>query len=199
MAESKGVGYLKIINGSIQNKAYSFGAFTIIVVIILLVGAIRPTLLTITKINRDINDKTLINERLDSKLDNLSRLNSQYSERSADIKALPLMFPTQGNFSLFMSNVEDIAKSNGYVLNSVSFGNPNEVSYKYTVLKPWMARISVTGNRSNIIKLLNAYENMPMYPIVNKLSFARDSSSSGLTQFSIDLVIFRIDDPNFYN
>lgn len=199
MAESKGVGYLKIINGSVQNKTYSFGAFTIIVVIILLVGAIRPTLLTITKINKDIEEKTLINERLDSKLDNLARLNSQYSERRADIDVLPLMFPTQGNFSLFMSNVEDIAKSNGYALNSITFGSPNDIDYKYTVLKPWIARISVTGNRSNIVKLLDAYESMPMFPIVNKLSFSRNSSSSGLTQFSIDLVIFRIDDPNFYN
>ncbi|HRI05607.1 MAG TPA: hypothetical protein PLV59_01545 [Candidatus Dojkabacteria bacterium] len=199
MAESKGVGYLKIINGSVQNKTYSFAVFTVIVVIVLLVGAIRPTLLTITKINKDIEEKTLINEQLDSKLDNLARLNSQYSERNEDIEVLPLMFPTQGNFSLFMSNIETIAKSNGYTLNSITFGSPNDLDYKYTVLKPWIARITVTGNRSNIVKLLSAYESMPMYPIVNKLSFARNASAGGLAQFSVDLVIFRIDDPNFYN
>ncbi|MBI2357275.1 hypothetical protein HYV12_04460 [Candidatus Dojkabacteria bacterium] len=198
MAETKRLDYLKIINSSIQNKTYSFAIFTIIVVIILLIGAIRPTLLTITKINKDIKDKKYINEQLDLKLDNLGTLSNLYSNISFDAKALPLLFPTHGNFSLFMSNVEDISKANGYTLSHITFGGDSEFDMNLTTLKPWSVRLTVVGNRSNIVKLLKAYESMPMYPVVNKLNFGEADRETRLTQYSVELLIFRIDDPKFY-
>ncbi|KKR05523.1 MAG: hypothetical protein UT34_C0002G0030 [candidate division WS6 bacterium GW2011_GWF2_39_15] len=199
MASSKGIDYLKIINGSVQSKTYSFVIFTVIVVIVLLIGAVRPTLLTITKINKDIKEKKLINTQLDTKLQNLSTLSNQYGSIKSDADTLPLMFPTQGNFSLFMSNIEEISKANGFTLNGINFNKNDDFIMKLKVLKPWSARITVSGKKANIIKLLKAYESMPMYPVVNQLSYSNKQDESNQTTFSINLIVFRIDDPNFYN
>jgi Tfp pilus assembly protein PilO len=199
MASSKSTDYIKIISGSVQNKTYSFAIFTIVVVIVLLVGAIRPTLLTITRISRDIREKKHINEQLELKLNSLGQLSSQYATIEFQAQYLPQIFPTQSNFSLFMANVEQIAKDNGYVLNSISFGSIEEVDMKLNVLKPWSARLAVTGNKSNIVRLLSAFEEMPMYPIVNKVSFSNNDKNNGQTVYSIELIIFRVDDPNFYD
>lgn len=199
MAKAKGTDFLKVISGTIQSKTYSFAIFTIAVVIILLVGAIRPTVLTITKISSDIKEKELINERLNTKINNLSVLSNEYDRLREDFETLPLIFPTQGNFSLFMSNVEQISKDNGYTLNNVSFNTPQEMDLRLTVLKPWAARITVAGSKANLVRLLEAFESMPMYPIVNKVSFANTPDENNQTVISIEMIIFRIDDPNFYD
>lgn len=199
MAKSKAIDYLKIVNGSVQNKTYSFAIFTIVVVIVLLVGAVRPTLLTITKINKDIREKKHIDQQLEVKLNNMGRLSSEYSTLQADIEVLPLIFPVQSNFSLFMSNVEEVSKNNGYTLTGISFGSGQEIPLKLNVLKPWSARLTLTGNRANLIRLLSDYEEMPMFPIVNKVSFSNNDKNEGKTQYSVELLLFKIDDPNFYN
>jgi hypothetical protein len=38
-----------------------------------------------------------------------------------------------------------------------------------------------------------------MYPIVNKVSFSDNDKNNGQTVYSIELIIFRVDDPNFYD
>ena len=98
-----------------------------------------------------------------------------------------------------MSNIEEISKANGFTLNGINFNKNDDFIMKLKVLKPWSARITVSGKKANIIKLLKAYESMPMYPVVNQLSYSNKQDESNQTTFSINLIVFRIDDPNFYN
>lgn len=198
MASRSGIGFLNIINKSVKTKTYAFTGFTLLVVIILIAGALRPTALTITRINKEIEEKRFLNEQLDLKLNNITQLSSQYSEIEDDVKNLPLVFPSSGNFSLFMSNVEEISKSFGYSLSGINFGEADGIETNLNGLSPFSAKLTITGKKTNLIKLLQAFESMPMYPTVHQVSYASKTNDDGLTTFSIELIIYETTDPEFF-
>ncbi|HVX92560.1 MAG TPA: type 4a pilus biogenesis protein PilO [Candidatus Dojkabacteria bacterium] len=198
MAQPKALDFLKIINGDVKMKTYSLVGFTLLVIIILLVGAIRPTALTIAKISGEIKDKTTINQQLETKIKNLGDLNNQYLGITDDVKNLPLVFPTQGNFSLLMSNVDSIARDNGFTLSSISFSSSDKLKTRTQVLKPWNARLTVVGSRANLVKFLAALEDMPMYPTITQVSFSSNQDISGETAFNINMSVYKIEDIKFY-
>ena len=198
--ESKGLKYLEIVNKSVQSRTYSFAIFTVFVVAILLLGAIKPTLGKISQINEEIKQKKIINEQLTNKTNALSSLTNEYYSQSDDMKSLSMVFPSQGNFSLLMSNIENITSEYGFVLQSINFGSPEKVPSSLKVLKPWAIRISVSGSRANLVNFLKDLEELPMFPTVTKVSYSSGARNrSGELSYSIELQIFKIDEPNFYN
>lgn len=195
---SKGQQYLKAINGSVQSRTYTFVVFTIIVVSILIGGAIRPTVSKITQINEEIKIKKVMNTQLAAKLDAIAALTNQSVNENIKLDNLPLIYPSTGNFSLLMSNIDEISKANGYSLQSITFGSSEKIDLSTAVLKPWTARIGVSGTRANFVKYLSQLEQMPMYPRITKVSYSNSANQQGQTSFSIELLIFKIDNSTFY-
>ncbi len=195
------VEYIKMIKeGPEKKRSYTFFAFTIVATILLIVFAIKPTITTILRINREIKQKEYINQQLTSKISTLSSLQSKYLERKQDFRTLSLVFPADGNFSLLLSNIDSIVSRNGFVLSSVTFdeyeGNKAGSS---NVLSPKSMRINVKGKRTNIINLLKEFEALPMYPIIDFVSFSSNEDEEGLVSFSIGLRIYDIEKNNkFY-
>lgn len=200
MASTRGIGFLNVITGSVRTKTYGFAAFTLFVVVVLIIGAIRPTVLTISRISREIRDKTFLNDQLKTKIDSLATLSSQYSSISSDTENLPLIFPAEGNFSLFMANVEEISKGLGFTLNGISFGKLDleDIDINPNAVAPVSARLNVSGNRQNLIKLLESLESLPMYPTVRQVSYSIPEAGTAITNISIELVIYQVEDPEFF-
>jgi hypothetical protein len=199
MAENRSLlKYLEIISKSEKNKTFSLGIFTLIILIVLIVGAIQPTATTIFRINNELREKRRVNTQLEDKLAALATLNREYVDMESDINDLPLIFPTQGNFSLFMSNIEEICKTYGYNLQSINFNTSDDVDLNLNTLDTWNAAISIKGKRSNLVRLLEEFESMPMYPVVTQVSYSNTVDDQGLTNFSIALTIFHIEDSNFF-
>ena len=67
-----------------------------------------------------------------------------------------------------------------------------------SVLQPWSVTLNVTGQRGNLIKLLESYESMPMYPVVSQVSY-NNKVIDGRTAFSIKLTIFHIEETQFFD
>lgn len=197
--ETKGLKYLEIVNKSVQSKTYTFALFTIAVVAILLLGAIRPTLGKIAQIRKEIEQKRIINEQLTNKTNSLASLTNEYYARSDDMKTLALVYPSQGNFSLVLSNIESLANQYGYVLEGINFGAADKVALSTKVLKPWAMKITIRGNKANLINFIKEIEGMPMYPVVNKVSYSTNNRNrTGQMVYSIEALIYKVDEPNFY-
>lgn len=195
------VEYIKMIKeGPEKRRSYSFFAFTIVATILLIVFAIKPTITTILRINREIKQKEYINQQLTSKRSTLSSLQSKYLERKQDFRTLSLVFPADGNFSLLLSNIDSIVSRNGFVLSSVTFDEyEGNKTASNRVLSPQSMRINVKGKRANIINLLKEFEALPMYPIIDFVSFSSNEDEQGLVSFSIGLRIYDIEKNNkFY-
>lgn len=194
--------YIKLIKESPEKKrAYAFFAFSVFAIIVLIAFAIRPTILTISRINKEIKEKTVINNLLGTKIDTLTVLDREYQEYQDDFKNLALIFPENGNFSLFMANIDAIISRNGFSLVSISFDKYKGDNYNFStkVLTPKSVRLSIRGNDSNLVNLLKDLESLPMYPVVESVSFSTQEDKDGLNAFSINIRIYNVEKDNFFN
>jgi hypothetical protein len=194
--------YIKLIKESPEKRrSYAFFAFSIFAVIVLVAFAIRPTILTITRINKEIKEKTVINNLLGTKIETLTVLDREYQEYQEEFNNLSLIFPEQGNFSLFMANIDGVISRNGFSLVSISFDKYKGDNYNLStkVLTPKSVRLSIRGKDSNLISLLRDLESLPMYPVVENVSFSTQKDKDGLNSFSINLRIYNVEKDNFFN
>jgi Tfp pilus assembly protein PilO len=195
---SKNLENVKVIQDK-RKSVYKFGAFTFLVVIILVVGAIRPSIGTIITIWQEIQTKKEQVEVLDDKLDKHGELFEQYTSIEDDRERLRLLFPADQNFSLFLANIEELAKKHGFKLNSINFEEGDDTSVLNTVaLINWSSTISVTGPESEMIPLMKDIETLPMYPIINRISYSSEENEEGDITMSMTILLYRVDDPLFY-
>ena len=193
--------YIKIVKESPEKKrGYIFAAATVAVSILLIVFAVRPTILTIVKINSEIKEKERLNTSLNTKISTLSALDKQFEDVGKDLKDLRLIYPADGNFSLLLANISPVLSRNGFYLNGITFDKYSDKNVSFTprVLTPWSAKISAKGKMANVINLLKELEALPMYPVIESFSYTDQKDDLGLTGFSINLRIYKIDNSNFY-
>lgn len=193
--------YVRLVKeGPSKQRELVFVAATFIVSVILVVFAIKPTVDTILTVNREIKEKNRISEALDKKIEALSMLDDQYLESKDSFENLTLIYPTSGNFSLLLSNIDAIIARNNFILESVGFSEYDSENFRIntSVLKPWSVRLSVTGRKSNVINLLKDLENMPMYPVIESFSYNEKTDENGNIRYSVSLRIYHIENSLFY-
>ena len=184
-----------------RNEMYGFAAFTLLVIVLLSAFAIRPTILTIVKINQEINEKTVTNQMLADKINSLSALGSDYSQMKGSFNDIQLLFPSNGDFSLFMANIEALCTKHGYELVSINFKTKKDNESLYTDLNEldqWEATISVHGTDDDLTRLVDDIEKMPMLPVVDRLSYTTEKVDDGKQDFSIGITLFHVNKDDFY-
>ena len=194
--------YIKIIKESPEKKrSYIFFGFSIFVLIILVVFAIRPTITTITKIDQEIKEKTRTNNLLEKKINTLSELDKEYVINRKEFDDLELIYPAGDNFSLFLANIEAVVARNGFALSSVKFDRYRGKNYSFNtrVLVPQSVAFTIRGRQANIINLLRDLEDLPMYPTIEAFSYSTQQGADGLSSFTISLRIYSIENVKFYN
>lgn len=193
--------HIKLIKESPEKKrSYVFFGFTIIVIILLVVFAIRPTITTIARINEEIKEKERINNLLEKKIEALSELDKEYSANKEKFDDLELIFPAEENFSLLMANMGAIASRNGFSLGSISF-NRYRGNYSPTtrVLIPQTLSLGVRGRQSNIVAFLKELEDWPLYPEIESFSYSQQEDGDGTSSFAITLRIYSVGADKFYD
>lgn len=190
-----------IVNSPSKQVEYILAGVTFLFSILLIIFVIYPTVSAVFSIQGEIKEKQAMSDSLDTKVTALAALDKEYNEKKDDFNDLSLLFPTSGNFSLFLSNIDAVVLNNNFVLNSVSFSEYDNELYNIStsVLKPWSVRLSVTGRSSYLINLLNALEDMPMYPVIESISYSDQTDDTGNTRYSIALRIYHIETTKFYD
>ncbi|MHC1716573.1 MAG: hypothetical protein AB9915_01575 [Candidatus Dojkabacteria bacterium] len=195
------IEYIKMVKESPQKKkSYIFLGFTILVSVVLIIFAIRPTIIVITRINREIKEKTALTKTLASKIKTLTVLEGQYAENKKELNNLELIFPADGNFSLLMSNIDSVVSRNGFALSSLNFDDYKGDTYETstTVLQPKILRIGVKGKEINLINLLRDLEALPMYSVIESMAYSTQKDNGGFVSFSISLRVYDIENDKFY-
>ncbi len=201
MADSKRLELVKLIKEAPSKQVENvFVGLTYIFAVLLLVFAIIPTINTIFQINKEIQEKQTVYKALENKIIALSSLDGQYNENLDKFKDLTLLYPTSGNFSLFLSNIDAVISRNNFVLDAISFSEYDRDTFqiKTSVVKPWSVRIVVSGKKVYLVTLLRDLEAMPMFPVIESLAYGTDIDEEGNTKYSITLRIYHVENPKFY-
>lgn len=193
--------YMKVIKESPEKKrSYIFFGFSILVSIVLILFAIRPTVTTIARINKEIEEKERVNSLLEKKINTLNELDKQYVPNKEAFDDLEMIFPAGKNFSLLLANMELVTTRNGHKLSSISFDSYKGKDYDIMTkaLKPYTMTLSARGKEENILNFLQQLEDLPMYPVIESFSYSTETAEDGTNAFTVSLRIYHIDNVNFY-
>lgn len=181
-----------------QQKAISTGLLTLVLVTVLLWGSFRPTLLTILETNTKFQEKTDILNRLETQNTRLTELLSKQAELSKEINALDHYFPSNGDYSLFITNLNSIAEKNNLKLNSVSFSASyfrqvaNNVNLQYPEMTPTTFQVAITGDPANLPVFLSFLEGTPFMPKILSIGYSPNRSNPLKTTMSVTLLLYKM-------
>ncbi|MBP8979488.1 type 4a pilus biogenesis protein PilO [Candidatus Dojkabacteria bacterium] len=202
MAEQrKSVGLLTTIRESAEKRnSYASFAVSLLVSIVLIVFAVRPTVSTIIQIRQAVKEKTRVNKQIQARMDAISKLDAQIQEESEKFDALKMVFPAEREYVLLLANIDSVISRNGFTLTSIGFDSYDKEGYKLktSTLSPSSLKLNVSGRHSGFINLLKDLESLPMFPVVENISFSSQKDDSSNSAFSLSLRVYSIEQANFY-
>jgi Tfp pilus assembly protein PilO len=199
--QRKSVGLLTTIRESAEKRnSYASFAVSLLISIVLIVFAVKPTISTIIQIRQGVKEKTRVNQQIQGRIDAISKLDAQIQEEQEKFEALEMIFPSEREYILLLANIDAVIARNGFTLMSVGFDNHDNENYKLTtpILTPSVLRLNVSGKYSSFINLLKDLESLPMCAVVENISFSTQKDEKSNSYFSLSLRVYSIEQANFY-
>lgn len=199
--QRKSVGLLTTIRESAEKRnSYASFAVSLLISIVLIVFAVKPTISTIIQIRQGVKEKTRVNQQIQGRIDAISKLDAQIQEEQEKFEALEMIFPSEREYILLLANIDSVIARNGFTLMSVGFDNHDNENYKLTtpILTPSVLRLNVSGKYSSFINLLKDLESLPMCTVVENISFSTQKDEKSNSYFSLSLRVYSIEQANFY-
>ena len=131
--------YLLVMQKRPLWRATLFVTLSLLLLIILLVFALRPTLLTIAGLMNDIDTKKEIHIKLEEKVSNLQKMVQSYQRIQDKLPVLEAAIPTNPNFSKWGQYIQISASTSGFILESLRLekialsGTPGLSSFDFTI------------------------------------------------------------------
>jgi len=153
--------FLRLKTLSLQKKVrvYTEIVFSILTVAFFILFAIRPTLITIAGLIKEIKDKKMIAQKLEEKINNLNLAQNEYFSLQDSFYLVDQALPKTSQISLLVRQIEALATKEGVVLEAIDYstlnfkeevgkGNPEEIEIKmvlsgeYQNLKNFLTSLS---------------------------------------------------------
>jgi Tfp pilus assembly protein PilO len=138
--------------------------------------AIRPTLVTIAKLNREIKDKKEANQKLQTKINAIVAAQAQYSKNLDNLPLLEEALPEKSQFPRLAFFVEENATASGVELKSLSFekiGAVEQAPQSSSTSNSLYFSLNVSGNYSNLKDFLNRLESSRRIIEINSFAFSQ--------------------------
>ena len=155
--------------------------------------ALRPTAKTITSLIKEIEEYRQINQKLDSKIQSLSRAQAAFLQAKPYFPLLDQALPAAPESAVFLRQIEVLAFQHSVALSALSIDsvvlkttgadtvNKEKTDSKEGLLKDKTLKFSVScqGNYQNVKAFLNELERLIRFVHLSKVSLAKDSDSGG--------------------
>lgn len=179
-----------------RRKTYTFLGITLILVLVFLLGAIRPTLATISSLRGEISERESVSEDLQAKINTLQDLQDDYLANQEAIESINYLFPEDSDYSFLMASLEKISRSYGFELITVQVAVDEKSiktnQSKYSGMNLVQGRVVVIGDRDDLGTLIEHIEDLPMVPNITKVSFSPyDEDDIDAVKASIDFEIYK--------
>jgi len=150
---------------------------SIIAVIFFAIFAIRPTLVTISDLIKEIDDKKVLSEKMSQKIAALATIQTQYLSLGDQIKVLDEAIPTQPRFEEALRIMEKMASDRHLVINSMQVNEvppaqEADVPFAQKERKNLPVSVSVTGDYPTIRNFVEDLKNYRRALIVDSIIFS---------------------------
>lgn len=158
---------------------------SILTVIFFLVFAIKPTLVTIASLMKQIKDQQSITEKLQNKINALSAAQTEYNVIEPRLYLIDQTLPHEGpQISILVKQIEALARQAGVAIGSVRFG---QIYLKGKELPPKEEKtqadrpqavsainfsMTISGDYQNLKKFLNNLTSLRRVTIVESFTFS---------------------------
>lgn len=140
--------------------------------------AIRPTLVTITSLVKEIGDRRMIVQKLQEKINALTLAQNEYTAVYSELPLVEEALPQKPDLSLFVRQLETVTVQNGVTLRTIQFGQVN-LRGSPTEAKPVEKEgvsevpfsLSVSGNYQNLKSFLQSLEDLRRLVVVSSFAF----------------------------
>ena len=144
--------------------------------------AIRPTLIIIAELTRDIKDKEELNTQLKKKISSLVAAQAEYSANQERFYLVNQALPQFADFSSLLYGLEKEVSFSGVKILSFSVGKINifgEERKKTTQKVPsFEFQVSLEGDYPNLLNFLKSVENFRESISLNLVSFNKAKKTS---------------------
>lgn len=155
-----------------QVKVYTGIVLSLLTVAFFAFFAIRPTLVTISGLLKEIKDKQKLVEQMDQKINNLASAQSNYAQIASKLPLVEESLPQEPTLPVLMKQLEALTRISSVNLESLSFneinlqGEPGEKKFQEISFQ-----LSLSGNYQNLKQFLNSLDNLRRIILVDSFAF----------------------------
>lgn len=152
--------------------------------------AIRPTLVTIASLVKEIEDKRMIAQKLQEKINALSLAQKEYVAVSSELPLVEEALPQEPDLPLFIRQLETLSVQSGVTLRTIQFGRvnlrgrpvskPDSVKTKQKEETSGITfNFSASGSYQNLKTFLQSLENLRRLVVISSFAFRPEEKEEG--------------------
>jgi len=170
--------YLEYVPDFKEAKTQKFTTivFTLIAFIILLIFAINPTLSTIAKLHKQVEDAKTFNEKLDQKVNSLSILQTKYNNLQSDLPVIYSAVPKKAEATLLMGQIQSLI--NQANLSLVSLQVLDVVTSETDDFSSYTFDVSARGEYENMLSFLENITSMQRIIALSNVTIKRQTENN---------------------
>lgn len=164
--------------------------------------AIRPTLGTVSKLIKELDEKQILDEKMTNKMSTLTTVDEAYTNNQELLSVFQDSIPTEKGLDLFLLELEYLSYQSPVTLTSLRVGETKvfgletiETGSKNVEGDPFPSislNLTVQGDRQDLVEYLDQLENLRRLVRIESVSFsnATDSPELKSESMSVGFVVF---------
>ena len=162
-------------------RVYTEIVLSILTTAFFLFFAIKPTLVTITGLIREIKDKKLVSQKLEEKINNLNAAQQEYSNVQNDLYLVDQTLPKDSQIFLLMKQLEVLAFKTGVSLETLQY-SPVNLKGETEEKKPSTVdfKIVLGGSYENLKRFLGSLIKLRRVILLDGFAFKTRGTTGGL-------------------
>jgi Tfp pilus assembly protein PilO len=165
-----------------KNEKLVMIILTAIAIIILGIFAIQPTISTILSLQKQLEDSRLYESKLSEKIDNLSKLDQEYSKIKDDLPLILDAVPQKSEIATLSALLQAISISSKTKLTSLGIQKV-ELSKQVIKSKPFSIfeyNLGAEGNYSDLISILESSMNFQRILTINNVTIVKTIAENSI-------------------
>lgn len=149
--------------------------------------AINPTLSTIAKLEKELSDNKFVDQKLQTKINNLSLLQQKYASIQQDLPYVYSSVPKNPDAPLLIAQIQTLAKTNNLKILSFQIFQA-EMEKSPANLKKYsnfLFNLSAEGTYPDINIFITSLNSMQRIIILDMISISKKSNGTSLLQLNL--------------